>query len=139
MAGQPCRATSGPKEQWLNPNAFTLDGFQLGSVGDSGRGVCTGPGLFQVDLAAYKTIRVSKRVKLQLRFEVFNVLNRINFIGNASSGGGLNNTMDPSEVTLDAPLEEATRISSAQISNSFGQASAARDPRQVQFGIKLIF
>jgi hypothetical protein len=139
VPGVSCRATSGPPEQILNPAAYTLNGFQLGSIGNAGRGDCIGPGFFQVDMALYKNIKVSEKVKIQLRFEVFNLFNRVNFITNGSSSGGVNNSMDPSEVTLDAPLASATQIVSATIPNSFGQATSARDPRQAQFGIKLIF
>ena len=42
-------------------------------------------------------------------------------------------------VEPDAPLEEASQIISAQIPASFGQARAARDPRQIQLGIKFFF
>jgi hypothetical protein len=134
VPGQPCRAENGPPEQWLNPNAFTLDGFQLGTFGNSGRGVCRGPGFFQVDLALYKNIRVSERFKMQLRFEVFNVFNRTNFLIQ-----DFKNVMNPTSVTLDGPPATATRILHADIPASFGQATRARDPRQAQFGIKLMF
>ncbi|HEX6737945.1 MAG TPA: hypothetical protein VF310_06740, partial [Vicinamibacteria bacterium] len=53
VAGVSCRNSGGLPEQWLNPAAFTLNGFQLGTLGDSGRGVCEGPNLLQVDLALY--------------------------------------------------------------------------------------
>ena len=139
VPGVPCRATSGPPEQILNPDAYTLNGFQLGSIGDAGRGDCNGPNFFQVDLALYKNIRVNDRVKLQLRFEVFNLFNRVNFITNASSSGGVNTNLDASDVSLDAPLEEATRITGSTVPLGFGQATSARDPRQAQFGVKLIF
>jgi Carboxypeptidase regulatory-like domain len=139
VPGVSCRASGGAPEQILNPAAYTLNGFQLGSIGDAGRGDCIGPSFFQVDLALYKNIRLGEKVKLQLRFEVFNVFNRVNFITNGSSSGGVNNSMDPSEVTLDAPLAQATQITSATIPASFGQATSARDPRQAQFGVKLIF
>jgi hypothetical protein len=39
-----CKPSSGPKEQILNPAAFTLNGFKLGTVGDAGPGICDGPG-----------------------------------------------------------------------------------------------
>ena len=48
----PAAPSGGNKEQILNPAAFTLNGFQLGTIGDAGRGICEGPGLFQVDLVA---------------------------------------------------------------------------------------
>ena len=52
----PAGATAA-SEAWLNPAAFTLLGYQLGTSGDSGRGICDGPGIFQADLALYKTSR----------------------------------------------------------------------------------
>ncbi len=73
----------------------------------------------------------------QLRFEVFNVFNTTNFI--SIGPRGVDTTMDPSSISLDAPLASATRITGATVPASFGQATAARDPRQAQFGIKLIF
>ena len=79
VAGEPCRATGGRREQWLNPAAFTLAGFELGTIGDAGRGICEGPALMQVDLALYKNIRLGSRLRAQLRFEVFNVFDRPNW------------------------------------------------------------
>jgi hypothetical protein len=133
VSDQPCNASGGPDEQILNPAAWTLTGFQLGTFGNSGRGICDGPSFFQVDLAFYKNIKYSEHVRLQLRFEIFNVLNRANFI---SVGTNLN----PTSVTLDTGnAATATRITAFTPSGSFGQATATRDPRQAQFGIKLLF
>jgi len=133
VSGQPCRATGGAPEQILNPDAWTLTGFQLGTFGNSGRGVCLGPNFAQVDLALYKNIKFSHRVKAQLRFEVFNVFNRVNFIDVGTS-------LSPITATLDTGSQRtATRITGFQPSGSFGQAGGTRDPRQAQFGIKLMF
>jgi hypothetical protein len=133
VPGQSCHASGGLPEQILNPNAWTLTGFQLGTFGNSGRGVCEGPGFFQVDLSLYKNIRISNRVKAQLRFEVFNVFNRVNFTG-------VNNSLSPISATLDTGSQRtATQIIDYQPSGSFGQATGTRDPRQAQFGIKLSF
>jgi hypothetical protein len=132
VADQPCHATGGLPEQILNPAAFTLTGFQLGTFGNSGRGVCEGPNFAQVDLALYKNVHVSGRVKAQLRFEVFNVFNRVNFIGVSTS-------LNPTSATLDSRLATATQITAFTPSGSFGQATATRDPRQAQFGLKLTF
>ncbi len=133
VAGQPCRASSGPAEQWLNPNAYTLDNFQLGTIGDAGRGDCNGPGVFTVDLSFYKNIRLSDRVKLQFRFEVFNVFNRTNFTD-------VDATMSPSDVTFDTgDPRTANTITGATIPIGFGQATQARDPRQAQVGFKIMF
>ncbi len=60
VAGQDGHASGGLPEQILNPAAWTLVNFQLGTFGNSGRGVCTGPNFRQVDLAFYKNVRVSR-------------------------------------------------------------------------------
>ncbi len=135
VASEPCRASGGLKEQWLNPKAFTLTGFQLGTIGNSARGVCDGPNLIQFDLALYKNVKLSDRVKMQLRFEVFNVFNRVNF-----SAQGFNNVISPGEATFDTgDGATANTITSFTYSGNFGQAVRTRDPRQAQFGVKLIF
>jgi hypothetical protein len=137
VPGVSCKASGGPKEQILNPAAFTLTGFQLGTIGNAGPGICEGPGLFQVDLSLYKNIKISKSVKAQLRFEVFNILNRVNFLSNDST---FNHTFNPSSITYDTgDPATATKITGYTVPNTFGQSTATRDARQAQFGIKLIF
>jgi len=137
VPGVSCRANSDNKEQILNPAAFTLTGLQLGTIGDAGPGICEGPGLFQVDLSLYKNIKISKSVKAQLRFEVFNIFNRVNFLG---TDAAFNHTFNPSSVTYDTgDPATATRITGYTVPNNFGQSTATRDARQAQFGIKVIF
>lgn len=131
VADQPCKASSGPDEQIINPNAYTLEGFQLGTIGSARRGDCTGPAYFQTDLAVYKNFRVGDRVKVQFRWDIFNVFNNTNFLF-----AGMNTTMGPSAVTLNA---DRTVITNAAIPASFGQATRARDPRQMQFGFKILW
>jgi hypothetical protein len=86
-----------------------------------------------VDASLYKNIKLGGRVKAQLRFEVFNVFNRVNFVG-------VSTNLSPTSVTLDTGrAATATTITSFTPSGSFGQAGGTRDPRQAQFGIKLMF
>jgi len=133
VSGVDCQATGGPKEQFLNPDAFTLTDFQLGTFGNSPRGVCLGPGFFQTDLAFYKNFQITVRVKAQFRFEIFNVFNRANFTG-------VNVNLNPTTLTLDTGSQStATRIVDFTPSGSFGQATGTRDPRQAQFGFKILF
>jgi Carboxypeptidase regulatory-like domain/TonB-dependent Receptor Plug Domain len=135
VAGVSCRATGGNKEQIINPDAFTLNGYQLGTEGDSGRGVCEGPRYFEVDLSLYKNIHLSNRLKAQLRFEVFNLFNHVNFLQ-----GSVDTGFNPVTATYDTgnPLT-ATTVTGYTIPVGFGQASGTRDGRQAQFGIKLEF
>jgi hypothetical protein len=108
--------------------------------------MCQGPGNNQVDLALYKNFDLpvtrsyfSEGVKLQFRIEFFNTFNHTQFkavdIGYNASTIGLD---DP---TLDAMgnATNATRIISAGPSGTFGQATATRGPREIQYGLKLIF
>ncbi|MEO1086839.1 MAG: hypothetical protein AAFY88_21605, partial [Acidobacteriota bacterium] len=126
---------SGSGTQILNPGAYTLDGMLLGDTSQFGeRGGCEGPDFFQVDLSFYKNINISNRFKAQLRFEIFNLTNRDNFVGSS-----VQNVIRPTNVVLDAPLAEATRIVSADFNSDFGQARAVRDPRQIQLGLKISF
>ena len=93
----PAARRGGADEQWLNPAAFTMNGFELGTIGDGGRGICDGPGFFQVDLRSTRTSALGKRVKLQLRAEMFNVFNRTNFL----VGDEVSRTWNPENVVFD--------------------------------------
>ena len=88
VPGESCKPSSGPDEQIINPNAYTLNGFVLGSIGTAERGDCNGPGYFQTDLAFYKNIPLSGRVKLQFRWDIFNFFNNTNFLGPGNGGSG---------------------------------------------------
>jgi hypothetical protein len=131
VPGQSCRASGGPKEQWLNPRAYTLVGYRLGTTDRmADRGDCEGPDFFQADVMLYKNIQFGSRLRGQLRFEVFNITDRVNFTN-------VETVMRPISVTLDAPLGQATTIVGEQIPVNFGQATRTRDPREFQIGIKL--
>ena len=137
VPGQSCRASGSSPTQWLNPAAWSIDNYVLGTNGDSGRAICDGPGFFQVDAALYKNIRLGKNVKMQLRAEVFNVFNRTNFLVN---GTEVSMTWTPENVVYDTGSgSTASRIISATPSGSFGELTDAADNRQAQFGIRLSF
>jgi hypothetical protein len=107
--------STGTQVQWFNPNAFLLPA--AGTWGDLGRGVFTGPGLASVDFSIFKNTVLSERVNMQFRSEFFNLLNRTN---------------------LGTP--NATVFSGSSISPSAGLITTlATTPRQIQFGLKLIF
>jgi len=89
----------------------------FGTYGNLGRGVFTGPGLADLDVSGLKNTDVSERVRLQFRAEFFNVLNHTN---------------------LGTP--NATTFSGSAFNASAGLITTlATTPRQIQFGLKLIF
>ena len=85
VAGQPCHLSSSPRDQWLNPKAFTWDGYQLGTFGNSGPGACAGPPINNVDFAIVKNWKMTERTKLQFRIEMFNVFNHPQFRFNSQN------------------------------------------------------
>jgi hypothetical protein len=58
-----------PRATAADPNLF----------GNAGRNILIGPGFSNVDLSLFKTFKVRKDVRAQIRAEVFNALNHPNF------------------------------------------------------------
>jgi hypothetical protein len=87
----------------------------LFSFGDVGRNTVRGPGINNVDLSVFKNIKFSERVNMQFRTEFFNAFNHTQFqiSGNSSTAIGFRDL--------------------------FGQVTQARDPRIIQFAVKLAF
>jgi hypothetical protein len=99
--------------QFVNPPNFTY-----GNVGRSLPDV-RGPGVSNFDLSFIKDTRVWDRLKVQFRAELFNFLNHTNY-GN--------------------PNVSFTSGSNGQnVSATFGTITSARDPRIIQFGVRLVF
>ena len=103
-----CRENRTP-ERWFDPSAFALPA-QF-SFGNAPRNSVVGPGFANMDLAVAKTWMVGGSRQLELRWEVFNALNRANF---------------------DLP----NRIFGT---SNFGRIFSAKGPREMQFGAKLTF
>jgi len=135
VEGVPCIVDGGSETQWYNPDAWTVNGHRAGEVGTSGRNVCDGPSIFSTDLALYKNIRLGSRVVLQLRGEVFNVFNTVNFRGDS-----LNNSYSAENVVFNTgSASTATQVISATPPGNFGQFNNVRAPRTVQLGMRLTF
>jgi hypothetical protein len=71
-------------EQWWNPAAFAVAGPGTPALA---RNTLHGPGYGAVDFSIFKNIPITERVKVQLRAEMYNLLNRINL---ASGPGSVN-------------------------------------------------
>jgi hypothetical protein len=95
--------------QWFNTSAFAFPA--PGTFGNAGRNILDGPGFQNVNVSLMKNTALSERINLQFRAEAFNLFNHPNF-----------NLPDN---FLGSP--------------TFGRISSARDPRHIQFGLKLLF
>ena len=96
------------EDQWFNVAAFTMPAF--GAFGNARRNMVEGPGYRNVNLGITKIVPVAD-ARLQLRLEIFNLLNRAN--------------LDLPDAFLGSP--------------TFGRILSAGSPRRIQFGVKAIF
>lgn len=83
---------------------------QPGQTGNIGRALIDGPRLFNLNMAALKNIRFNESMRLQLRMEVFNVLNNVNF--NISAAQQLQNINSTTfgQITATVPGTPAREI-----------------------------
>lgn len=83
--------------QYLNPAAFAKPA--AGSFGNIGRDAIYGPGFASVDFSVFKTTRITERISVEFRAEIFNLLNRANWANpnatlSSSSFGELTQTLN---------------------------------------------
>jgi hypothetical protein len=97
---------------YFNTSLFSLP--PLGSVGNSGRRLFSGPGIDNYDLTLQKSLKLTESKSLQLRLDGFNVFNHAQFYGPNSVDGN---------------------ISSA----TFGHVVSAAAPRLLQVAMKMVF
>ena len=79
-------------EPWVNPAAFCVPGAAgcpgtTNPAGNLGRNALVGPGFADVDLSVFKNFTVKERFRVQLRAEMYNLLNRINLATGAGAVG----------------------------------------------------
>jgi hypothetical protein len=87
VAGVSCNA--GQHGQFImNPNAFTLIGMQLGTIGNAPRGACEGPHYVNGDLGLYKNWHIKERFNVRFSMDFFNAFNHANFDANSVQGVG---------------------------------------------------
>jgi hypothetical protein len=118
---------SGSLTQWFNTAAFAPAFFNYGSAG---RGIVRGPGINNWDMAVFKNFRFTERTNLQFRAEFFNVFNHPQYL---NPGTSATFTADPAAPAGTFP----TRY--IQTNTTFGVITGTRDPRNIQFGLKLNF
>ena len=63
-----------PGQPWFSTASFTQP-VGGGVFGTSGRNILSGPGMFRIDLSAFKTFQFTERFKVELRAESFDLTN----------------------------------------------------------------
>lgn len=94
-------------ERWFDLSAFPVVPAGAFHFGNSGRNILDGPGWAGINLGLYKRFRTGERSYLQIRWEVFNLLNHPNFQlpsgnVNALTGGTITQADPPRSMQLAA-------------------------------------
>jgi len=98
-------------DMWYDLSAFTPVPNGTYRFGTSGRGILDGPGLIDLSVSLIKRVRIRERMNMQIRCEAFNALNHPSF--------------RLPDKNVNAPTA--------------GTITRARDPRLIQFGLRLQF
>lgn len=134
MTDRPNAVTAIDRVVGTSPKAF-LDGVfggpenwsnlfrpaPLGSTPLLGRNTFRGPGYAVIDASLFKQFRLSERLRIQFRTEMFNLTNRVNLRGVTNSLG-----------TFSAATQRWSNV-------NFGRSVAAFEGRQIQFALKILF
>src|SRR5262249_26830498 len=127
-----------------NPNAFVVPPGDNGgrgtpaNIGTVGRNELRGPGFFQWDISAMKNIPLKEGVQMQLRADVFNILNHPNF---ANPDGGICNAVIPATGSTPASCVPNPNFgrSGQTIADNMGTQIGTGTARQIQLAVKVIF
>jgi hypothetical protein len=117
----PDDAVTGDPERWFDPSAFVLP--PVGTLGNVGRNELIGPNLRTTDVSFTKMMRsrLGAAGSVQLRVEIYNVFNRVNFA-------------PPSLVAFSGMADDTAPLA------SFGQIrSTITSARQMQLGLRFLF
>jgi len=112
-----------PKDQRSFSRNFNTALFRVpatGTIGNAARTLIRGPGINNWDIAAFKNFPLGEKVRLQFRAEFYNAFNHTQFSG------------------LDATARFDT-ATGEQVNRRFGEFTAARNPRQIQFALRVFF
>ena len=151
VSGQPLWV---PSHSWpgssYNINAFavepTYDGTPGATIGTVGRNSLRGPAFFQFDLSGMKNFKITERVTMQFRADIFNLFNHPNF---TNPDGGICTSVQsagsgPASCTIN-PLTMLPEINAnfgrvgQTIADADGTQIGSGTARQAQFSLRFTF
>jgi hypothetical protein len=122
-------ASSNPGTQ-TGPSFALLSLPPFGSAGNLGRDHFRGPGINNSDAVLDKQVGIRERVKLDMRFEFYNLFNRVQF-------SQPSNVLDFNPAALNAPPSNANVFGHSL--NEYVRPDFTTGARQIQLGMKLSF
>src|SRR5579859_7624961 len=125
---------------YFNPLAFTLPAvlkcnnnpnvmcaLPAGTVGNGPAVIATGPGIANFNMSLFKNFAIGERLNLQFRAEAYNVFNHPQFSG----------------VNTSPKFDQFGNLTNLQsvpgATDWFGRVTSARDPRIMQFALRITF
>jgi hypothetical protein len=110
---------------WINPAAFATP---AGEFGDAPRNFLRGPGTWQIDFGAGKTIPLRERARIEFRSEFYNIFNHPQL-------GQPKSTFNPSNTTGFGSIINTVNTSIVSPITPVGSGT----PREMQFALRLEF
>jgi hypothetical protein len=124
---------------FLNPAAFAIP--QPGTYGDLGRDALRGPGFAQFDATVSKRFRITEKVRLELRGDIYNLFNHPNFanppsqLGDAVPSSPGSPGLQPGSALTSSAAGTGYGLLSSTVSQFIGLGTA----RQIQLALRLAF
>jgi hypothetical protein len=145
LTGQPLTPPGGRTvAEWFNPAAFEIPALNSAGnasvFGNAPRDLLRGPGTWQIDMGAGKTIPLGERGRLQFRAEFYNVFNhpQLGQPGATCQGNGLASGPTPCESgTTFSQITNTINLNTAIVSPITPVGSGT--PREIQFALRLEF
>ncbi len=151
--GQSCNSGGIKGDQIINPNAFTLIGYHVGTLQSnmSPRGACHGPRLINTDLSIDKNWKVRERVTVQFRLDAFDLFNHANFradqgnfttVATVNCGAATPMNSNGTVVTRFSPCSQTNNVVTSQTAGTrFGTSTGlvGNAGRQLQYGLHVEF
>lgn len=134
--------------QWFNEACFVPS--QYGTAGNMGRNALVGPSYAETDISVTKTTRITEKITLQLKGELFNIFNHPNFAPPAATIMNPGSTCGPTSNINAAPVVGANGVTvngnsacysptGSAITALVGSGGLPDVARQAQFSAKVTF
>lgn len=140
--GLPCNSGQN-QNQIFNPNAFTLVGYQIGTVGTARRGSCHGANTRNFDMQLAKNWKFRDHYNIKFSMDFFNLFNHANFISSNLEGFGYSanvacgaNACSPTNNII---TSQTINSSGSTQGSGWGQANAVQPGRELQYTLRFDF